>query len=1206
MALVDTQEVKLAISAETAGQAGVSALADQIEALAREGGAAAPQFAALAQQVRLLGQQTVSIGGLQTAIADAKGVWQAVQQARHEVQVLDKALLDAKGAGASAQAIRVLESELRAANRELTSSERAWARQKSTLAGARAESAALGVDVKNLGAAEQRLAVEVAATTAAVNAEIAAFAKAGQADKDRIAALRRQGSEEDRLADIVAANKARMAQAAKDQLAAEKRAYAESGAAAKRYAEQTQAAGAGINNAFSTLGIRSAKAIQSEIVAVNEALRKLTTSTRGSGAEFDRAWAAGQKRLVALKAELAGAKPAADTLTTSLTGVAAAVGGIFAASKLPGVAADLGRVADLYANIGARIDLVNSTQKGFNLTLDNTASLARATHTGLDTTANLLAALARAGSEVGISQGEVLRLTETINKANQLSGQSAQAADAAIVQLVQGLQSGVLRGEEFNSIMEQAPRLAKALADGLGVPIGALRAMAKEGKLTSDAVINALQSQSKAIDTEFGKLPLTIGRAMTDLTTNWTQFIGELDKTSGASAAVAKAIAGVGNNLETIGKIAAVAGEATLAAFAGKMIPQVAKFGQEAIAATKSVGGLRAGIAALPGTIKIGLAVVGFELLVEAGKYIGEAAAKASEAGATMRRATEEIRKANRAMLAMGQDLANANEQHRNAVALTAEEVMRLTDAERAAYQERLTGAKNYYLGAQRASMAAKELGVASEFSADQAAAGLRRAGEGLAAFEEGVRLSKAQLASLLSIDASLLIAQFDKIVASGKDVSEALKGVSSNFDARSVESVRGFGQALIELQETGKVSANQVGEAWNAALAKLDGAQLNGFAIAAQAAFGQSRRDVEALAAAMDGVLRASIAATGQDFSALTTGISSKAAAALGSVDVLADGFDRLKAIGGDASAALKGAIDFAIEAADSTKALDALTAKIRQLESEGKLAGGQVAAALEKIKGKSDELTAGINSVAEALKRLGITSDEELRKTARGAREAYEAVVKMGGSVREQEAAFRKYAEAAIAANNGVADATLQAQAAMHGLAIEADKAGKAMVVTMDEAAAKAAEAAAEAKKLSDALGGVEEAADRAGNRVAGIWSDEFTAPGAALDVAALAKKFGLDGNQLDEFASLFGKQLQVEMARSNPLNIEAMNDAAAQWAAGQVKNKNAPAPATRHEVRITLPDNSSKVVNMADSSSADVLADVFRQLEDGAWRS
>src|SRR5690606_13018136 len=127
-------------------------------------------------------------------------------------------------------------------------------------------------------------------------------------------------------------------------------------------------------------------------------------------------------------------------------------------------------------------------------------------------------------------QQDALALTESINQAVIISGASAAASDAALTQLIQGLQSGVLRGEEFNSVMEQAPRLAAALAAGLGVTRGELRALANDGQLSSETVIRALRSQADVLRTEFAQMPQTVGRAIQNLQTEWLRFVGTLDQ----------------------------------------------------------------------------------------------------------------------------------------------------------------------------------------------------------------------------------------------------------------------------------------------------------------------------------------------------------------------------------------------------------------------------------------------------------------------------------------------------------------------------------------------------------------------------------------------------------------------------------------------------------------------------------------------------
>ena len=145
------------------------------------------------------------------------------------------------------------------------------------------------------------------------------------------------------------------------------------------------------------------------------------------------------------------------------------------------------------------------------------------------------ASITRASETLKLSQQQILGLTETIANAITVSGSSAQASQAALVQLGQGLASGVLRGEELNSIMEQTPRLAKALADGLGVPIGALRELGSEGKLTAEAVIGALRSQSAALAREVQSSTTTVSQSFVLLQNAATVMAGEIDRASGVS-----------------------------------------------------------------------------------------------------------------------------------------------------------------------------------------------------------------------------------------------------------------------------------------------------------------------------------------------------------------------------------------------------------------------------------------------------------------------------------------------------------------------------------------------------------------------------------------------------------------------------------------------------------------------------------------------
>lgn len=155
--------------------------------------------------------------------------------------------------------------------------------------------------------------------------------------------------------------------------------------------------------------------------------------------------------------------------------------------------------------------------------------LAQKTRGATDGTVDLYARLARSTKNLGTSQEQLLTVTAAINKSIAISGGSAESANAAIFQLGQGLSAGALRGEELNSVMEQTPRLAQALAEGLGVGIGELRNLGQQGKLTSEVVIAALTNQADVLDKEFNQTAKTVSQSMTQLSNEVQRTLGQID-----------------------------------------------------------------------------------------------------------------------------------------------------------------------------------------------------------------------------------------------------------------------------------------------------------------------------------------------------------------------------------------------------------------------------------------------------------------------------------------------------------------------------------------------------------------------------------------------------------------------------------------------------------------------------------------------------
>ena len=216
--------------------------------------------------------------------------------------------------------------------------------------------------------------------------------------------------------------------------------------------------------------------------------------------------------------------------------------------------------ADGYTEIQNKLRLVESASISSSKGLNNVFDIALKTNQSINATSGVYQRFAQNAETLKISQAQIASLTETVSKAVAVSGASAGAADAALTQFGQALGSGILRGDEFNSVMEQTPALAKAIATGLGVTTGELRNMAKEGQLTMDVLVPALERAKESVDDQFNTRILTISAAFENLNTSTIKWIGELDKSTGASEAFAKAINEIANHLTVVASLAAGAG----------------------------------------------------------------------------------------------------------------------------------------------------------------------------------------------------------------------------------------------------------------------------------------------------------------------------------------------------------------------------------------------------------------------------------------------------------------------------------------------------------------------------------------------------------------------------------------------------------------------------------------------------------------------
>lgn len=236
----------------------------------------------------------------------------------------------------------------------------------------------------------------------------------------------------------------------------------------------------------------------------------------------------------------------AERVANTLVSRFAAMAGV----SLGGAA--IAQYADSYTELQNRIRLVTSSQSELVASTNAVFDIALRTNQAVGSTGQIYQRFAQNAQELGISMSEVAGITDTVSKAVAISGASAASADAALVQLGQALASGVLRGEEFNSVMEQAPGLAQAIATGLGVPIGSLRALAAAGEITAEKLIKALQKAADSVDEKFSTRVVTLGQAFVNLQTSITKYIGELNSGVGATSVLADGMNLLANNLDIV------------------------------------------------------------------------------------------------------------------------------------------------------------------------------------------------------------------------------------------------------------------------------------------------------------------------------------------------------------------------------------------------------------------------------------------------------------------------------------------------------------------------------------------------------------------------------------------------------------------------------------------------------------------------------
>lgn len=240
-------------------------------------------------------------------------------------------------------------------------------------------------------------------------------------------------------------------------------------------------------------------------------------------------------------------------------------------------------LSDQFTVIENRLGVVTRESSELVAVTKELLDVSNRSRTALAANAELFTRVALATRELGLAQSDVLAITESLNQAVILSGANAQEAEAGLIQLSQGLNSGVLQRDELKSVLEQLPVVADIIADQLDATRGELKTLGAEGKITSQVIIEAFKNASDQLQRDFDKTTPTISQFFVIVRNNLLFTIGEINEFINKSETLRSAIAFLGQNIETVGRVVV----------AGILVASV-------IAATLAFAGLSAAIAASP------------------------------------------------------------------------------------------------------------------------------------------------------------------------------------------------------------------------------------------------------------------------------------------------------------------------------------------------------------------------------------------------------------------------------------------------------------------------------------------------------------------------------------------------------------------------------------------------------------------------------
>lgn len=707
-------------------------------------------------------------------------------------------------------------------------------------------------------------------------------------------------------------------------------------------------------------------------------------------------------------------------IKSSLTALAGAIG-------LSLGVRELAESADSYTNLSARIQQATKEGGDFKGAMAGVHQVALMTNSSLQATGDLFTRLNAVGKEMGMTQQQTLTLTKTVTQAIQIGGGSAQASEAAVTQFIQAMQGGVLRGEEFNSIMENGYGLAESLAKGLNVTTGELRKMAENGELSAERVITAVQKQATEVQATYDKFPTTIGNALTRIATSWDILIGKMDQSNGASATVAQWLVNLADNiseldvvlddigegfvwvgdqlkkidpatieifktallsaydaLKELGSTAGIAFEAVVDVI-NTVLQQLFSFGSGVDDASDKTNGFTKVLQVINiviGALSDGFSAIGIGVNLFTGALYSVAAAWANLVSKFTWGDVKEDAIANmNAMMAKSEEF----------------------------YQKASDGAMNFK---SKTIEALKEINLTQDQKNT-----------------ETLESSKATLDQLLADQ---------KNEVEGKKVSEEAK----------LEAVQAYAEAAIQANNgvmDGVVQADLLTKGYVVTLSEAGNVSVEAWAKSEEALKKVTISASDARKAAK---------AVGLDIYELTNGITESFNKATKDVTTFANGLKALGIEGERAGVATYKAWSTWLDTAKSQEEVNVATWKLKEFGEQGKVSTAQVEQGMQAIRQVVMKLPSDLDPVEQAFERLGIKTKAQLALAAQSALADFNTIQSSGKATAWdlQEAYERTMQSAAASGDQAVISAT-QAKAASLGLEVQIGKTGTATVKSYDE---------------------------------------------------------------------------------------------------------------------------------------------------------